>query len=145
MPRRSQFSTIRPLVPGSRPLPPASLRPDMAAEWEKIVNSLPGGWFKTEQLPYLAELCRSMCYARDISAELDRIDVADPEQEKRYDRLHLRYTRTTNTMTNLGHKLRLTVQAQRAPSTVRDLDPVSPPLKKPWDDDNGGDAPVSRN
>jgi hypothetical protein len=121
MPRESQFSSIRPLMPGDRPPAPDRLKPEMRDEWQKIVHRMPADYFTAEQLPVLEELCRIIIYARAAGAALD----ANPAEP----RLSARYTKWTSLMTLLAHRLRLTVQAQQKPTKAP---PTGTDRLAPW-------------
>jgi hypothetical protein len=121
MPRKSQYSSIKPILSGEKPAPPDHLREDMREEWKKIVAAMPVGWFKPEMLPLLEEHCRTIVFLHEVTAELDKVDLVKLDQpaEKK---LYARYLRLTSLMLSLTHKLRLNARCltttDRAPGAV---------------------------
>jgi hypothetical protein len=121
-----------------RPEPPTELRADEKAEWETIVNRMPTDWFPAETFPVLANLCRHICFARNLATRINRIHEisADPkaliaklleetpgldgksladalegwlDREERFLRMHLEQTRQIKM---LSGSLRLTLQTR---------------------------------
>src|SRR5262249_59634721 len=112
--------------------------------WRRVVGRMPADWFGLETL-VLEELCRTICYARDLGAWLDKVDPATmgKEEAAKYKLMFSRYNRCTTLMALLANRLRLTVISQRDVRNSRAMaatDPTSP--NKPWSLD---DVPVSRN
>jgi hypothetical protein len=68
--RKSTYDLLAPMIPGKRPSPPDDLTPEQQVEWEAIVARLPADWFSGENIPMLRELCRHICYARELAEEI---------------------------------------------------------------------------
>ncbi len=127
-----------------RPRPPLDLRPDERQEWETIVDRLPADWFVAEMFPLLANLCRHICFARNLAERINKIHdiAADPEalvarllrddpnldgkslawavkewldREERFSRMHLDQTKQIKM---LSVSLRLTKQSRYDPKTA---------------------------
>jgi hypothetical protein len=56
----------------ARPEPPTELWKNERQEWVTIVNRMPVDWFPEETFPLLANLCRHICFARNLA---DRINL----------------------------------------------------------------------
>ena len=74
---RPSTASMMAVMPGDRPAPPDELQPDEAIEWRKIVDRLPPEWFPVETHPLLIQLCRHICTARHVAAQLRKLE-ADP-------------------------------------------------------------------
>jgi hypothetical protein len=104
------------------------------------VQRMPPNWFGIETLPVLEELCRNICYTRDLTAWLDRVDPTTMAREEatKYKFLASRYARCASLVALLSNRLRLTVISQRDVRNSRaafGTNPMSP--DKPWDEDEG--------
>jgi hypothetical protein len=141
MPRNSLAS-----LPGKRPLPPGTLRPDMQEQWRQIVGRMPTNWFTLEALPVLEQLCRCICYCKDWGIWLDEHDLTTirDQETARYKLVSSKFAQFSVLMSLLANRLRLTPMSQRDVRNSRAMigtDPMSP--HKPWNDN--GDATSSRN
>jgi hypothetical protein len=142
MPRNNRRSTMG-ILHGSRPKPPDRLRPDMAEEWRKIVARMPHDWFSLEHLPVLEEYCRTVCYARDFGAWLDKVDATTlaPDEVAKFKMVASQRARCTTLMALLANRLRLTVISQRDVRNSRAAHGTnSHSPDKPWEHDDDGDA-----
>jgi hypothetical protein len=164
--RKSAIDLLAPLIPGTRPPPPEELEPEEQDEWEAIVERLPANWFTGENIPMLRELCRHICYARELARQVVKVRVeiqavmeglaADTAgsigvAERRKIQAALRdelctllrsHGYQTERMGNLSTKLRLTKQSRYdASSASRAAKNAGPAMKKPWLDwgENSGD------
>jgi hypothetical protein len=143
--RKSPHDLPLSLAALERPLPPLDLRADEKLEWEIIVHRLPADWFVAEMFPLLANLCRHICFARNLAIRINRIHEisGDPvalvarlikddpglegkalakaleewlDREERFCRMHLDQTKQIKM---LSVSLRLTKQSRYDPITAR--------------------------
>ena len=71
--RKSTYDLLAPMIPGQSPPPPEELEPDQKLEWEAITARLPADWFSGENIPMLRELCRHICYARELAGQIVKV------------------------------------------------------------------------
>jgi len=132
-------------IPGQRYSPPSELTPEQAREWRKVVGSLPPEWFSGENLALLADYCRHIVFSRRAAQALDEIDrgqLLDEEDLKRFDRLSTIFERHTRTLASLATRMRLTQQSRydalKAATHTRGAG-AGVAAKRPWEFD-GEDA-----
>jgi hypothetical protein len=155
--RKSADELLASLIPGTRPPPPEELEPEQRAEWEAIVERLPADWFTGENIPMLRELCRHICYARELARQGGKVraeiqafmegSAADTAgsigtAERRKIQAGLRdelckllrsHGYQTERIGNLSTKLRLTKQSRYdASSAYRAAKDAGSTMKKPW-------------
>ena len=70
--RKSPHDVPLSLAAMARPEPPSELWKNERQEWVTIVNRMPADWFPEETFPLLANLCRHICFARNLA---DRINL----------------------------------------------------------------------
>jgi hypothetical protein len=142
----AQLARAGPIIPGQRPEPPADLEEDQAREWRSITARLPADWFTSENQPLLRELCRHICYARELAIRIaalrDRIlkdggDLLGKSEEWRALREILQLHRMqSRSIADLATKLRLTQQSRIERQTAEDeqhkIATAGGPA--PWDD-----------
>jgi hypothetical protein len=151
--RKSTYDLLAPMIPGKRPSPPDDLTPEQQVEWEAIVARLPVDWFTGENIPMLRELCRHICYARELAEEIAAVKAmlseviagTAPEAEKSNVMAARRkelcdllraHGYQSERIGNLSTKLRLTKlsryeDARTAARAARDAGGTRP---KPWED-----------
>jgi hypothetical protein len=110
----------------------------MREEWKRVVGRMPAGWFTLEMLPVLEEFVRNVCYCRDLTGWLDKVDPLTLEADdwRQYNEIHRKYAKATQTMAMCAGRLQLTGSTQRKTTGARALvgtDPTSP--DKPWTHD----------
>ena len=155
--RKSADELLAPLIPDTRPPPPEELEPEQQVEWEAIVERLPADWFTGENIPMLRELCRHICYARELAGQIVKVraeiqafmegSAADTAgsmgvAERRKIQAGLRdelcrllrgHGYQTERIGNLSTKLRLTKQSRYdASSAYRAAKDAGSVMKKPW-------------
>jgi hypothetical protein len=155
--RKSTYDLLQPLVAGKPPPPPEELEPDQQLEWEAITTRLPADWFSGENIPMLRELCRHICYARELARQVVKVraeiqavmegstaDTAGSMEvaERRKIQAGLRdglckllrsHGYQTERIGNLSTKLRLTKQSRYdASSAYRAGRNAGSAMKKPW-------------
>src|SRR5262245_34839025 len=64
-------STVGPIIPGQRELPPEDLTPKQQNIWRDIVADLDRDWF-AETRPLLKELVCHIDYARELAGMIER-------------------------------------------------------------------------
>ena len=151
--RKSTYDLLAPIIPGKRPPPPKELEPDQQLEWEAITARLPADWFSGENIPMLRELCRHICYARELAKEIAAVNAmlsevvagtaAEAEKSnvmaagrKELCDLLRAHGYQSERIGNLSTKLRLTKlsryeDARTAARAARDAGSTRP---KPWED-----------
>jgi hypothetical protein len=92
------------------PAPPKHLSRDARAVWIAIAASKPADWFDAGAQPLLESYCELTVQARAIAKKLARLRKGSSwEESKAFER---RLEWLSLTLSTLGTKLRLTVQAQ---------------------------------
>ena len=140
MPRPSSYDSIPSAVPTKPPPPPTDLEPEEQAEWLAITARLPADWFTGENVPMLRELCRHICYSRELARQIA------PLWKRPLDSVVVRRELSTllrahgfqsERIGNLSTKLRLTQQSR----AMRSADKAGVAAKnagsgrpKPWED-----------
>ena len=128
------------VMPGDRPKAPDELQPDEAAEWNRIVDRLPTDWFPAETHPILIQLCRQICTARRIAANLAAVEN-EPRDEngwrlkgwgERYREQVRLQNQTSMVIANLSVKLRLTKSSQTDSKTANTGATRTAGRPKPW-------------
>jgi phage terminase small subunit len=124
MPHRSRASlaVIPPVVVPHEP-PPACLAPEEAAEWRRVVESLPARWFPGASFTLLELYCRAVANARWLAVQTDAHARGSPDWQK----WHRLYGLEVKQCVQLATRLRLHPRWER--TTVRKV-PSSP---RPWD------------
>ena len=155
--RKSTYDLLAPMIPGQSPPPPEELEPEQQLEWEAITARLPADWFSGENIPMLRELCRHICYARELAGQIMKVraeiqafmegSAADTAEsmgiaERRKIQAGLRdelcrllrsHGYQTERIGNLSTKLRLTKQSRYdASSAYRAAKDAGSVMKKPW-------------
>jgi hypothetical protein len=110
-----------------RPVPPAGLTASERRQWNEITAALRPDWFEAENLPLLAEYCRSAELCTRLARELRAIEVLDP----RFASLSRCRMMATNTLLRLATKLRLTIQSSTTTRTNKHSGGSG--LPKPWE------------
>ena len=116
---------------------PEHLSDQEKAEWKKIVDRMPTGFFTAEMFPMLAALCQHIVSQKKISAIIDgmgQMSATDPEAIKQYDRLLAMRERESRAMASFSTKLRLTPQSRYQPNTAGSKTAgVGSGAIKPWE------------
>ena len=91
-----------------RPVAPAELNPEQAAEWTIVVNRLPADWFPAETHALLAQYCRHVVAARRIGELVSRAESGDEFDLREYDVLLKMQEREGRAMSSLATRMRMT-------------------------------------
>jgi hypothetical protein len=113
------IALIAPPTAVKRPDPPATLSKAAAAEWQRIVGSMPADWFRPETLPLLEALCCAIVETKrlcDLTASFETSWMADPEGLARYEKLVALGVKQASLVVLLSTKLRLTHQSRYTPT-----------------------------
>lgn len=96
-----------------RPEPPDELNSEMAEEWRKIVNRMPGDWFPEETLPLLVQYCAHIIRARRLREALAEVEHGSDESFDiyKYKLLSVMETQQSRAIATLATKMRLSQQA----------------------------------
>jgi hypothetical protein len=112
-----------------RPVPPAELSDEEAAEWVALCNSLSPDYFTRPTHATLAQCCRHVVIARRLAELIHRLEKRKKFDERRYARLIKEHRAETLAITNCLRALRLTHLSIKPSS--RSPIPASP-LPRPW-------------
>jgi len=120
MARQNIFEAIPIASRQQRPEPPRKekLTDEETAEWYKIVDRMPHGYFTAEMFPVLTALCRHIGYARTIASRLSVYTpqtLKDPDYLDQYLRLLTAHQNESRLIQSAATKLRLTPQARYVP------------------------------
>jgi hypothetical protein len=133
------------------PEPPATLQPEEAELWCRIVLSMPGGWFTAENQPLLTQYVRHCCYADALATNIIamRADITGlaagsvPTAEKtkliaslqrELRALQRSHAGQSAAMLAVATKLRLTQQSRYQANTAQAKTRDRPPDgQRPWD------------
>ena len=124
-----------PVVPSTdgRPLPPAFLSPDEAAQWRIYVEALPADWFPPEVQPLLSELCETITLSHRLAGELRAVkSLKGDESFQKFMELVRAKIQVSALIMQLSTKLRCTVQSRL---TARKASSFAETARfpKPWD------------
>jgi hypothetical protein len=106
------------------PAPPDWLSQAAAGHWRKIVSGKPHDYFIPPNGEFLAFLCSHLAMSDRIWAEINKLDVGDPKQFRRYRALTVMASRESRMISLLMTKLRL------LPSKTQAVE--SKPSQMPW-------------
>jgi hypothetical protein len=124
MPRKSAASlAVVPPVVAPREPAPAHLAPEEAAEWRKVVESLPAHWFPGASFTLLEIYVQAAVTTRWLAARLAPLERGSPEWKK----WHALWVMEAKLAAQLAVRLRLHPRWDR--SIVRKV-PTGP---RPWD------------
>jgi phage terminase small subunit len=124
MPRKSAASlAVVPAAPIPREPPPACLTPEEAAEWRRVVESLPAHWFPGASFTLLEIYCQVVTNARWLAVQMAAHERGSPEWRQ----WHALYVMEAKLTVQLATRLRLHPRWER--TTVRKV-PSGP---RPWD------------
>jgi hypothetical protein len=118
-----------PIIPGAPVAPPDELEADERAVWTAITGRLPENYFTAEAVPMLVQLCRHVCYARELAAQIAARRKAGGNDD--LSALMRDHGFQSNCIASLSTKLRLTPQARqsarRADQLARKVGAAPPP------------------
>lgn len=142
MPRRSAASLQRPAIAaadtGKRPDPPAHLDSAAAAEWRRVVESLPPGWFPPESLAMLEDRCRQVVWLNQTSRSIEKLSKTKDFDTREYNRLVRLLLGQSRSLANLDTKMRLTQSATYEMAVKKKrAEKKRKNSKKPWEVGNG--------
>jgi hypothetical protein len=113
--------------PPPHPEPPACLSPAAAEHWRGIITSRRPDYFDAANQVLLECLCHHMATVDVIWGEINKMDVRDPKQFRRYRTLGVMACREGRAMVGLMTKLRLWPPKAHASATS------SIPDRLPWE------------
>jgi hypothetical protein len=114
-----------------RPEPPEELTDEEANEWREIVNRMRPDWFPRETHPLLVQLCRLIDRARTLAQLIGVAEAAEPFDVVTYRDLLRSEQATTQTITSLSIKMRLTQTSTLRQDLSESRRPSMLPL--PWE------------
>ncbi|MGR3512739.1 MAG: hypothetical protein ACU0GG_08240 [Paracoccaceae bacterium] len=118
-----------------RPAAPDHLSDDEARIWEDAVSSMVADYFRRSDFDTLANMCRHVVAARDVTAWINRALADEDTDISDIDRLLKMRERETRAANALARSLRLTKQAQYSAKGAHGKG--APAGAKPWEMDNG--------
>lgn len=140
MPRKSTAALTTPKVVSRladhRPPPPDDLDPEPAAEWRRVVRTMPADWFKSEAFGVLAALCCHSVTARRLSNLVETFELAWTSEDgglARYDHLLRLRQRETKSVAMLATRLRLTPQSRYTTGSAATAAARDNGGPRPWD------------
>jgi hypothetical protein len=89
---------------------PLELTDEQAAEFQRVINSMPSEWFCPGNVAMLTQYCRHVIMARRIGQMIER-EILKPDSERRVERLISIQRAESNIISKLMTQLRLTPQA----------------------------------
>jgi hypothetical protein len=108
------------------------LTEDQGRVWTKTVNAMPEDWFRPETLEMLAQYCRHVIMARDVSRQIELVKPGTENFDVREYALLLRCLKQeTEAISSTATKLRITLQSTYDKSKKKPR-----AIEKPWDDFN---------
>ena len=110
------------IVSVTRPEPPAELTDEQATEWRAIVNSNAADRFPREMQPVLGAYCRHVVTLRHIAQLVSKAELADPFDEKLYDKRLAMQERESRCIASLAVRLgiaKTTAYEGKKPRQVR--------------------------
>lgn len=110
-----------------RPLPPAELNDEQAAEWIAVVNRLSADWFPRESHSMLALYCRHVVSARRVAQLIAATESEKDIDLEKYDRLLKMQERESRAISSLATRMRMSQQSTYDPRRKKALT-----QKKPW-------------
>lgn len=110
-----------------RPRVPASLGPEEAEEWRRIVNSQPAEWLTAGFDTLLESYCRQTVLERREARIVEHILASDEFDEAAYSRATSRLDRASRTKSSLGIRLGFAHSTSYENKKAKGKGP-----KKPW-------------
>ncbi len=114
---------------------PAGLSEAQTAVWRRTVDSVPGDWFQSTDVPMLVNYCRWVVDADAIQAQKDAFKpewLETAEGMKHYERLTRIHATATGAIASLATKMRLTQQSRYGHRTAARK--TAQQTKRPWEE-----------
>jgi hypothetical protein len=112
-----------------RPDAPYELTDEQAAEWHKVVGSMPADWFPIETHGLLTQYCKHVVAARRVAQLIDAQEKAEKLDLDAYDTLLKMQDRESKVMGQLATRMRITQQSTMRVETLKKTKQVA----KPWE------------
>jgi hypothetical protein len=119
---------MEPTALPERPEPPSYLSEDESALWRDVVAVKPVDWFMRDSQPILVAYCQSAIMHRGLCKRWRDADPAAPYDAKLIELINA----TSNRMSMLAVKLRLTNQSRFTPGAASTATKKATPLR-PWE------------
>lgn len=115
-------------VLAQRPEAPNNLAPQEKEIWKLTVQTLPADWFPPETHPQLAQYCRHIAAADELSQQIEHYKATAEEYVIRdHDKLLQMRERESRAASSFATRLRITLQATYEAKKKKDR-----PVKRPW-------------
>ena len=111
-----------------RPDAPSDLTEYQRSIWDAVTNTKPPEWFESDSFPILRAYCIASERHRDISQELDKMEITTPDAKALMDMEE----KQAKLIAALAVKMRLTQQSRYTPQAAATANKKTASGKGPW-------------